>query len=120
MRIARIDGARDGAPFKAPIRRAGGANADWTRIVVEVHRRRRPRRDRRDVGRRLHGGTAGYAHLADGRLVEAAEKTVGFMVEAMSRIPPTLAFSIACVASSDTMPWLNDTVSSSASLHLTH
>ena len=37
MRIAHIDVSLGGAPFKAPIRRSGGANADWTRIVVEIH-----------------------------------------------------------------------------------
>ena len=37
MKIARIDVSLVSVPFKAPIRWSGGANADWTRIVVQVH-----------------------------------------------------------------------------------
>ena len=35
------------------------------------------------LGHRRHGTTAGYAHLADGHLVEAAEKVGRLISEAM-------------------------------------
>ena len=37
VKIARIDVSLVSVPFKAPIRWSGGANADWTRIVAQVH-----------------------------------------------------------------------------------
>ena len=37
------------------------------------------------LGHRRHETTAGYAHLADGHLVEAAEKVGKIIVEAMGK-----------------------------------
>jgi glucarate dehydratase len=37
MRIARIEVSVVNVPFIAPIRWSGGANADWTRLVIQMH-----------------------------------------------------------------------------------
>lgn len=37
------------------------------------------------LGHRRHETTAGYAHLADGHLVETAEKVVAIIAEAMNK-----------------------------------
>ncbi|HEX4570468.1 MAG TPA: hypothetical protein VH184_08580, partial [Dongiaceae bacterium] len=37
MRISRIEVLVVNVPFVAPIRWSGGANADWTRLVIRMH-----------------------------------------------------------------------------------
>ena len=52
------------------------------------------------LGHRRHRTTAGYAHLADGHLVEAAEKVEGFITAAMrfSVDPPKVSSSVRSCA----------------------
>jgi L-alanine-DL-glutamate epimerase-like enolase superfamily enzyme len=37
MKISKIEVTIINVPFVAPIRWAGGANEDWTRLVVQMH-----------------------------------------------------------------------------------
>ncbi|MDE0392229.1 MAG: hypothetical protein OXI57_09195 [Rhodospirillales bacterium] len=81
--IAALPGARDAEAFLFPQHAEGRGDWSLTTCWRAVMAGENLPLVGRLLGHRRHRTTAGYAHLADGHLVEAAEKVGGLVAAAM-------------------------------------